>query len=164
MAAVVAAVLMIPATLLAPALAQDLPRPIPFSNAELEQLAAPVALYPDPLLAQVMMAATYPVEVVQAARFVQANPSLRDSRLDEALRYQNWDDSVKALAQFPQILAMMDDKIDWTQRLGDAFLAQEQDLMDAVQVLRARAKRKAAHHLTARRQVQAPYIYTSRPS
>ena len=162
-AAVVAVVLMIPATFLAPAtlLAQDLPRPIPFSDAELEQLAAPVALYPDPLLAQVMMAATYPVEVVQAARFVQANPSLRDSRLDEALRYQNWDDSVKALARFPQILAMMDDKIDWTQRLGDAFLAQEQDLMDAVQVLRARAQAQGTLSSSPQQvvRVEAPYIY-----
>jgi hypothetical protein len=106
-ATVVAVVVMIPATLIA----QELPRPIPFSptpfsptlfsNEELEQLAAPVALYPDPLLAQVLMAATYPVEVVQAARFVQANPTLRDSPLDEALRYQNWDDSVKALVSFP---------------------------------------------------------------
>jgi hypothetical protein len=161
-AAVVAVVLMIPATLLA----QELPRPIPFSPIpfsieELEQLAAPVALYPDPLLAQVLMAASYPVEVVQAARFVQVNPTLRDSRLDEALRYQNWDDSVKALVSFPQILAMMDDRLDWTQRLGDAFLAQEQDLMDAVQVLRARAQAQGT--LTSSPQqvvrVQAPYIY-----
>jgi hypothetical protein len=171
-ATVVAVVLMIPATLIA----QELPRPIPFSptpfsptpfsptpfsNEELEQLAAPVALYPDPLLAQVLMAATYPVEVVQAARFVQANPTLRDSRLGEALRYQNWDDSVKALVSFPQILAMMDGKLDWTQRLGDAFLAQQQDLMDAVQVLRARAQAQGT--LTSSPQqvvtVQAPYIY-----
>jgi hypothetical protein len=161
-AGVVAVVLTIPATVLA----QELPRPIPFlpapfSNEELEQLAAPVALYPDPLLAQVLMATTYPVEVVQAARFVQANPTLRDRQLDEALRYQNWDDSVKTLAQFPQILAMMDDKLDWTQRLGDAFLAQEQDLMDAVQVLRARAQAQGT--LTSSPQqvvtVQAPYIY-----
>lgn len=157
MAAVVAVVLMIPATLLA----QELPPRILFSTEELAQIAAPVALYPDPLLAQVLMAATYPVEVVQAARFVQANPTLRDSRLDEALRYQNWDDSVKALASFPQILAMMDDKLDWTQRLGDAFLAQKQDLMDAVQVLRARAQAQGT--LTSSPQqvvrVQVPYIY-----
>jgi hypothetical protein len=156
-AAVVAVVLVIPATLLA----QEQPRPIPFLTEELEQLAAPVALYPDPLLAQVLMAATYPVEVVQAARFAQANPTLRDSQLDEALRYQNWDDSVKALASFPQILAMMDARLDWTQRLGDAFLAQEQDLMDAVQVLRARAQAQGT--LTSSPQqvvrVQAPYIY-----
>ncbi|MDO8477216.1 MAG: DUF3300 domain-containing protein [Candidatus Rokubacteria bacterium] len=156
-AAVVAVVLTIPATLLA----QELPPRILFSTEELEQIAAPVALYPDPLLAQVLMAATYPVEVVQAARFVQANPTLRDSRLDEALTYQNWDDSVKALAQFPQILDMMDDKLDWTQQLGDAFLAQEQGLMDAVQVLRARAQAQGT--LTSSPQqvvrVQAPYIY-----
>ena len=156
-AAVVAVVLTIPATLLA----QELPPRILFSTEELEQIAAPVALYPDPLLAQVLMAATYPVEVVQAARFVQAHPTLKDRQLDEALRAQNWDDSVKALAQFPQILAMMDDKLDWTQRLGDAFLAQEQDLMDAVQVLRARAQAQGT--LTSSPQqvvrVQAPYIY-----
>jgi Protein of unknown function (DUF3300) len=156
-ATVVAVVLMIPATLLA----QDLSRPIPFSPEDLEQLAAPVALYPDPLLAQVLMAATYPVEVVQAARFAQANPTLRNSQLDEALRYQNWDDSVKALVSFPQILAMMDGRLDWTQRLGDAFLAQEQDLMDAVQVLRARAEAQGT--LTSSPQqvvrVEAPYIY-----
>jgi Protein of unknown function (DUF3300) len=161
-ATVVAIVLMIPATLIA----QELPRPIPFSpapfsNEELEQLAAPVALYPDPLLAQVLMGATYPVEVVQAARFVQANPTLRDRRLDEAIRYQNWDDSVKALVSFPQILGMMDDRLDWTRRLGDAFLAQQQDFMDAVQVLRVRAQAQGT--LTSSPQqvvtVQAPYIY-----
>ena len=161
-ATVVAVVVMIPATLIAQELPRPIPfSPIPFSNEELEQLAAPVALYPDPLLAQVLMAATYPVEVVQAARFVQANPTLRDSRLGEALRYQNWDDSVKALVSFPQILAMMDGKLDWTQRLGDAFLAQEQDLMNAVQVLRARAQAQGT--LTSSPQqvvtVQAPYIY-----
>ncbi len=161
-AAVVAVVLMIPATLLA----QELPRPIPFSPIpfsieELEQLAAPVELYPDPLLAQVLMAASYPVEVVQAARFVQANRTLGDSRLDEALRYQNWDDSVKALVSFPQILGMMDDRLDWTRRLGDAFLAQQQDLMDAVQVLRARAQAQGTLQSSAEQvvRVEAPYIF-----
>src|ERR1700675_150079 len=97
-AAVGTVVLMVPATLLA----QELPGRILFSTGELEQIAAPVALYPDPLLAQVLMAATYPAEVVQAARFVQANPTLRDSQLDEALRNQNWDDSVKGSVLFPQ--------------------------------------------------------------
>lgn len=156
-AAVIAVVLIVPATLLA----QGMPGPAPFSNEELEALAAPVALYPDPLLAQVLMAASYPVEVVQAARFVQANPGLRNGQLDEALRYQNWDDSVKAIAQFPQILAMMDDRLDWTQRLGDAFLAQEQDLMDAVQVLRARAEAQGTLRSSPEQVVryEAPYIY-----
>lgn len=96
-AAAVAVVPVIPATLLA----EELPRPIPLSTEDLEQLAAPIALYPDPRLAQMLMAAPYPVEIVQAARFAQANPTLKDSRLDEALRAQNRDDSVKALVSFP---------------------------------------------------------------
>jgi hypothetical protein len=112
----------------------------PFKPEQLEQLAAPIALYPDPLLAQVLMASTYPLEVVLAARFVQANPSLKGEALDEALRAQSWDDSVKSLTRVPQVLSMLNDKLDWTQKLGDAFLAQRQDLMDAIQRLRARAQ------------------------
>lgn len=123
-----------------PLAAQQPPPPNPFQPEELEQIAAPIALYSDPLLAQVLMAATYPLEVVQAARFVQANPTLQGAALNEALKAQNWDDSVKALTLFPQVLNMMNDKLDWTQKLGDAFLAGEADLMDAVQRLRARAR------------------------
>jgi hypothetical protein len=122
-----------------PLLAQQ-PAASPFRPEELEQIAAPIALYPDPLLAQVLMAATYPLEVVQAARFVQANPGLTGDRLAEALQARRWDDSVKSLVTFPQVLGMMNDKLDWTQKLGDAFLEQQQDLMDAVQRLRARAQ------------------------
>src|SRR6266852_6354263 len=86
------------------------------------------------------MAATYPLEVVQAARFIQANPTLQGGPLNDALRAQSWDDSVKSLALFPQVLAMMNDRLDWTQKLGDAFLGQQGELMDAVQRLRARAQ------------------------
>ena len=88
---------------------------------------APIALYPDPLLAQTFMASTYPLEVVQAARFVKANPSLKDPALSEELKKHDWDDSVKSLVSFPQVLTMMDDKLDWTQKLGDAILDQQQD-------------------------------------
>ena len=123
-----------------PLLAQQPPAPMVFSPGELEQLAAPIALYSDPLLAQVLMAATYPLEVVQAARFVQGNPTLQGAPLNDALKAQNWDDSVKALTLFPQVLNMMNDRLDWTQKLGDAFLGQQADLMDAVQRLRARAQ------------------------
>lgn len=123
-----------------PLLAQQPPVPMVFSPPELEQLAAPIALYSDPLLAQVLMAATYPLEVVQAARFVQGNPTLQGAPLDDALKAQNWDDSVKALTLVPQVLNMMNDRLDWTQKLGDAFLGQQADLMDAVQRLRARAQ------------------------
>ena len=88
---------------------------------------APIALYPDPLLAQVLMASTYPLEVVQAARFVKANPSSRTTALNEELEKHDWDDSVKSLVSFPQVLEMMDEKLDWTQKLGDAFLDQQKD-------------------------------------
>jgi hypothetical protein len=110
-----------------------------FSNEELEQMVAPIALYPDPLLAQVLMSATYPLEIVQAARWSKANPDVKGDAVAEALRAEDWDPSVKSIATFPDVLAMMDEKIDWTQKLGDAFLAQQAALMDSVQRLRARA-------------------------
>ena len=119
-----------------PAQAQDAPT---FSPEELEQVVAPIALYPDSLLAQVLMASTYPLEVVEAARFAEENPSLKDEALDQALQGKTWDPSVKSLVSFPQVLTMMNEKLDWTQKLGDAFLAQQKDVMDAVQRLRARA-------------------------
>src|SRR5262249_40654527 len=114
--------------------------PQPFKPEELEQIVAPVALYPDPLVAQVLMASTYPMEVVQAARFVKANPNLTEATLNEELKKYDWDDSVKSLVSFPQTLAMMDEKLDWMQKLGDAFLAQRKETMDAIQRLRARAQ------------------------
>jgi len=110
-----------------------------FSPEELEQVAAPIALYPDALLAQVMMASTYPLEVVEAARFLEDNPELKDTALDDALKEKTWDPSVKSLVSFPQVLTMMNEKLDWTQKLGDAFLAQQKDVMDAVQRLRSKA-------------------------
>jgi hypothetical protein len=85
-----------------------------FSQRELDQLLAPVALYPDALLAQVLMASTYPLEIVSADRWVKANPGLKDKALEDALQ-QPWDPSVKSLAVFPQVLATMSDKIDWTR-------------------------------------------------
>jgi hypothetical protein len=112
----------------------------PLPQRELDALLAPIALYPDELLAQVLMASTYPLEIVMAARFVQQNPSLSGDALDQALRDQNWDPSVLSLTAYPQVLVMMNDKLDWTQRLGDAFLANQQQVMDTVQSLRSRAQ------------------------
>src|SRR5262249_41920118 len=109
------------------------------SAAQLEQLVAPIALYPDPLLSQVLMASTYPIEVVQAARWSRDNPGVSGQALQEAMQKLSWDPSVKALTAAPQTLQMMSDKLDWTQQLGDAFLAQQADVLDAVQRLRARA-------------------------
>src|SRR5207342_1673062 len=110
-----------------------------FSQQELDQLLAPIALYPDPLLAQVLMASTYPLEIVSAERWVKANPSLKDKALEDALQNQSWDPSVKSLAVFPQVLTMMSEKLDWTQKLGDAFLAQQKEVMATAQALRAKA-------------------------
>ena len=111
-----------------------------FTPEQLEQIAAPVALYPDPLLAQVLMASTYPLEVVQAARFVKDHQDLKGDQLNEKLKDQSWDDSVKSLVSFPEVLSLMDGKLDWTQQLGDATIGQEKELMDAIQRLRARAQ------------------------
>ena len=121
----------------APATAPSAPT---FKPEELEQIVAPVALHPDALLAQVLMASTYPMEVVQAARFVKDNPNVKGDQLNEALQQYTWDDSVKSLVFFPQVLTMMNEKLDWLQKLGDAFLGQQQDLMAAIQRLRARAQ------------------------
>ena len=106
---------------------------------ELEQLVAPIALYPDSLVAQILMASTYPLEVVLAARWSKANPSLKGKVLEDALQKQTWDASVKSLTAFPQVLTMMYEKLDLTQKLGDAFLAQQKEVLDAVQRLRTRA-------------------------
>ena len=111
-----------------------------FPREQLEQILAPIALYPDELIAQILMASTYPLEVVQADRWVRQNKGLQGDALADALEKQDWDPSVKSLANFPQVLQMMSERLDWTQKLGDAFLAQENDVMDTVQVLRRRAE------------------------
>jgi uncharacterized protein DUF3300 len=110
------------------------------SEGKLAQLVAPIALYPDPLLTQILMASTYPLEVVEAARWSQDNSTVQGQALQDAMQAQSWDPSVKALAAVPQTLQMMSDKLDWTQQLGDAFLAQQQDGLNAVQKLRAEAQ------------------------
>jgi hypothetical protein len=110
-----------------------------FSEDQLEQLVAPIALYSDALLAQMLMAATYPLEIVLADRFVKANPSLEDSKLDEALKDYDWDASVKSLCRLPDVLGKMSENLDWTQDLGDAVLGQKTELLDAVQRMRGKA-------------------------
>ena len=122
------------------ALAEDEQQQPLLSAAQLDQLVAPIALYPDPLLAQVLMAATYPLEVVQADRFAKANKGLKGDKLTQALDKQDWDGSVKQLVSTPTVLAMMSDQLDWTEKLGDAVLAQQADLMDAIQRLRSQAQ------------------------
>ncbi len=111
-----------------------------FSQEQLDQLMAPIALYPDPLLAQILMASTYPLEIVEAARWSKANPNVKDKALEDAMQQQKWDPAVKSLTAFPQVLTMMNEKLDWTQQLGDAFLAQQQEVMKTVQSLRKKAQ------------------------
>ena len=121
------------------AFAQSSGPPTRFTQEELDQMLAPIALYPDSLLAQMLMAATYPVEVVEADRWARNNKSPKGEQFSAALDKQKWDLSVKALVPFPQILAMMSEKLDWTQRLGDAFLDQQAEVMDTIQQLRSKA-------------------------
>ncbi len=112
----------------------------PFTTEQLDQLLAPIALYPDALLSQVLMAATYPLEVVEAARWSQANPNLKGDAAVAAVKDKSWDVSVKSLAAFPQTLQMMSNQLDWTQKLGDAMIGQQKDVATAVQRLRAKAE------------------------
>ena len=106
---------------------------------QLDDLVAPIALYPDPLVAQILAAATYPLEVVEADRWLQANPGLQGTALTDAAQNQPWDPSVQALVVFPSVLGMLDRNLTWTINLGNAFLAQAQDVMDAIQRQRQRA-------------------------
>ncbi|MEX3975844.1 DUF3300 domain-containing protein [Paraburkholderia caribensis] len=119
---------------------QPAPTATEFAPQEIEALVAPIALYPDSLLSQVLMASTYPLEIVHAARWVKAHRDLKGDAAVTAAQGQPWDVSVKSLVAFPQVLEPMNDKLDWTQRLGDAFLANQNDVLDAVQRLRLRAQ------------------------
>ena len=111
-----------------------------FSNEELDQMVAPIALYPDPLLAQVLMASTYPGEVADAASWSKAHPQAKGDGAVKQVAGQPWDASVQSLVAFPQALALLAQDPAWVQRLGDAFLAQPDDVMDAVQRLRRQAQ------------------------
>jgi hypothetical protein len=110
------------------------------SPEQLQQLVAPIALYPDSLVAQILAASTFPEQVVEADRWVQANGNLKGSALAQAVDPQPWDPSVKALTAFPSVLGNMDKNLSWTSSLGDAYYNQQQGVMDAVQVMRQRAQ------------------------
>jgi len=114
------------------------------SQAQLEALVAPIALYPDPLVSQILMASTYPLEVSEATNWLRANSNLKGNALNTALQQQNWDASVKSLVSFPPVLEMMGSQLSWTQNLGNAVLAQQSDTMSAIQALRAKAKKTGA--------------------
>jgi len=110
-----------------------------YTQAQLDQMLAPIALYPDPLLSQILMASTYPLEVVKAARWSERHPGLQGDEAVRAVEYEDWDPSVKSLVAFPRVIRMMSERLDWTQDLGEAFLEQEPYVMDTIQRLRERA-------------------------
>jgi uncharacterized membrane protein YgcG len=117
----------------------------PLSPEQLQQLVAPIALYPDALVAQILAASAYPTQIVEAERFLEANPNLKGKDLGSAVDQQDWDPSVKALVQFPSVLANLNKNLSWTSELGDANLNQEADVMRAIQFMRKKAQ--AAGHL-----------------
>lgn len=123
-----------------------------YSQQQINQMTAPIALYPDQLVAQILMAATYPLEIVEANRWLKnpQNSQLHGDQLATALMQQPWDPSIKSLINFPQVLTMMDAQLPWTEQLGDAFLAQQAAVMDSVQRLRQEAQ--AAGHLASTQQ------------
>ena len=123
----------------APPAGQTAPSAPAFKQEELDAMLAPIALYPDALLAQVLMASTYPLEIVEAARWAEQNKGLKGDALQNALQGQKWDESVKSLAAFPDVLNRMNKDLAWTQKLGDAFLSQQKQVMDTVQGLRKKA-------------------------
>jgi Protein of unknown function (DUF3300) len=121
------------------------PPPLPPPNQtltpnQLNDLVAPIALYPDELVSQIMVAATYPLEVVEAYQFQLKSPGLQGPALTQAAQQQNWDPSVQALVLFPDVLKRLNADVTWTTNLGNAFLAQQQDVMDAVQRMRQSAQ------------------------
>jgi hypothetical protein len=120
-----------------PACAQTAPPP--FTPEQLDQMLAPIALYPDALLSQILMAASYPLEVVEAARWSQANPRLKGQDAVNAVQGNDWDASVKSLVVFPDVLGQMNAHLDWTQKLGDAMIGQQADVADSIQRLRSEA-------------------------
>src|SRR5690625_4582153 len=136
-----------------------------FSEAELDQMLAPIALYPDALLAQILTASTYPLEIVAAERWLQEHKNLEGDQAVEAAESKNWDPSVTALVAFPDILKRMNDDLEWTQRLGEAVLIQQEEVMASVQKLREKAytagNLRSHEEVEVRREKEIIYIESS---
>ena len=127
-------------------------------NDRLDSLVAPIALYPDPLLAQVLAASTYPLEVVQLEQWMRKNPNLKDKALADAVAKQPLDPSIQSLAAFPDLVKQLGENVAWTSDLGNAFLAQQSDVMDAVQRMRAKAQSKGALKANAQQKVETQTV------
>jgi len=124
------------------------------SPGELDSLVAPVALYPDPILSQVLVASTYPLEIVEAARWLETNNNLSGKALADAVAQQPWDASVQALVLLPEVLKRLNQEVRWTTELGNAFMEQEEDVMQAIQRMRQKASANGALHSTAQQTVR----------
>src|SRR6266699_10353 len=136
-----------------PSISQQPPQAAQQSSEQLQQLVAPIALYPDSLIAQILPAATYPQEVVEAEKWVEQHKDLNGDRLAQQVDKQAWDPSVKALTQFPAVLGNMNQNLAWTSELGDAYVNQQQDLSQAIQVMRQRAMQAGNLKTTAEQTV-----------
>jgi hypothetical protein len=132
----------------------------PIPPEQLDSLVAPIALYPDPLLAQVLAASTYPLEIILLQRWLEKNKNLKDKELADAVAKQRWDASVQALAALPEVVKRLADDIQWTSDLGNAFLSQQSDVMDAVQRMRKKAYDKGTLKSTEQQKVEAKVIET----
>jgi len=127
-------------------------------NDQLDSLVAPIALYPDQLLSQTLVASTYPLEVIQLQQWLEKNKNLKDQALANAVQKENWDPSIQAMAAFPDVVKRLSDDIQWTTDLGNAFLAQESDVMDAVQAMRAKAQSKGTLKTSAQQKVESQTV------
>src|SRR5438477_2487216 len=127
-------------------------------NDQLDSLVAPIALYPDELLAQILAASTYPLEIIQLEQWLKRNPNLKDKALADGVAKQPWDPSIQAMAVIPDVVTRLSANVGWTTNLGNAFLAQQQDVMDAVQRMRAKAQNKGALKTTEQQKVETETV------
>src|SRR5437870_10067605 len=127
-------------------------------NDQLDSLVAPIALYSDPLLAQTLAASTYPLEIIQLQQWMDQNKNLKDKALASAVQKQNWDPSVQAMAGYPEVVQRMAGNVQWTTDLGNAFLAQQSDVMDAVQRMRAKAQGTGNLKTSAQQKVETQTV------
>jgi hypothetical protein len=132
----------------------DTGQPIPvLSGDQLDGLVAPIALYPDPLISQILVASTYPIQIVEAYQWVQRNPGLSGPALTQAAQEQNWDPSIQALVMFPDVLRRLNEDVSWTTNLGNAFMNQQADVMSAIQQMRVSAEQSGRLASTPQQQV-----------
>ena len=137
---------------------QQSAQPAKLPAEQLDSLVAPIALYPDPLLSQTLVASTYPLEIIQLHQWLQKNPGLKDKALSDAVMKQGWDPSIQAMAALPDVVKQLAENIKWTAELGNAFLAQQEDVMEAVQRMRKKAKDAGNLKTTEQQKVETKVV------